>query len=422
MLLDRHKRRYLIFEPTIEGHVREWLCHLVRYAAGHNQYDDVFFLVAPELIYELEMEIPARARERIRIVGLKEDERQAATTGSLISRGRVKIRLMNIYLEAAAADAGHFLSIDHVAPFLGLGARFGGRNVCGILFRPSVHYSIIGPYRPTLRERLRDLRKAAIYRMMLLNPCVNAVLSLDPHFADYARAHYSYGDKIRPIHDPINPSAFRARGGAHSPIGASRRRFLLFGSITERKGVLKLIEALSLLPRRIANRIHVTVAGRVDPALLDTITQGRRMLEQSQPGLSLAIENRRLTNSELAEMVAACDVILAPYQRFVGASGVVLWAAAAQKPVLAQDLGLVGSMVRENRLGVTVDTEVSGRLAAGMQKFVDANPLDFFDPETAERFVAAHDVDRFSRCVFESLADLPNARAQSGTVSRTTSV
>jgi glycosyltransferase involved in cell wall biosynthesis len=69
--------------------------------------------------------------------------------------------------------------------------------------------------------------------------------------------------------------------------------------------------------------------------------------------------------------VSHCDVVLAPYQRFVGSSGTLVWAAALQKPVLAQSYGLVGELVRRFQLGEAVDTQSPDALSGAVARLLD---------------------------------------------------
>src|SRR5262249_24796726 len=110
-------------------------------------------------------------------------------------------------LRTTRAEAGHFLSIDLPALPLALGFGSGGKPVSGILFRTSVHYAALWASPRPLGERLRDLRKSAIYRAMLRRSPVERILALDPYFAAYAQQRYGGGDKVTAIVDPVHPPA-----------------------------------------------------------------------------------------------------------------------------------------------------------------------------------------------------------------------
>ena len=236
---------------------------------------------------------------------------------------------------------------------------------------------------------------------MLRNPALSRVLSLDPFFPVHARSHYRHGEKVLALPDPAHPptEAALSAGAGGSFVPAGRIGFLLFGYLAERKGPLVVLEALRLLPASIARRVAVLFAGKIDPDLRPRIEQRQRGVAALCPELWLHIENRRLDRAELAALVSQTDVVLAPYQRFVGSSGVLLWAARAGRPVLAQEFGLVGELTRRHRLGVAVDASDPAAIAREIVRMIEAGPSTFMDRPSAARFAASHTPQRFASLV-----------------------
>ena len=402
----RPARRVVVLEPGGAGHQLEWLHHLIDHAAEHAGGWDAIWLVVPsELVKPLEQGLSGTMRDRIRIVALTPAEARLCTHSALAVSGFARWWVMRRYLRRCRAEAGHFLALDHLSLPLALGLGAGGRSVGGILFRPSVHYREIGPYGPSRRERLRDWRKGVLYRLMLRNSALQSVLSLDPHFAAYAAHHYRLGHKVASLSDPahplVDPSPADRSLAALPP--RDRLLFTLFGYLDERKGVLTLLDALGRLPPSIVRRVAVMLAGRIDGAVQAQIAARRERLRRSCPELWLHVEDRRLTAGELSALVRRSDVVLAPYQRFVGSSGVMLWAAQAGRPLLTQDVGLVGRLVRDHGLGLSIDMSNPMTLAASIEQMVERGADRFFDPEAARRFVEQRTPEAFASCIFSSL-------------------
>lgn len=392
------ERRILVLEPDAEGHSLEWLEHLARHRAPGTE---LAIVAAPALCRTLQESL-GRA-DAVRILPLTPREANLCLARPLTLAAFARWWVMRRYLRQTGACHGFFLTIDLEALPLALGLGFGGPGVSGILFRPSVHYGELGPYRPRFGERLRDWRKDLFYRLMLGNPALTRVLSLDPFFPEHARLHYRHGAKVEALPDPAQqPPAPPPHAGElvpDDPIPAGRIFFLLFGYLAERKGPLAVLDALALLPASIASRVAVLLAGRVDPALAERIERRRRALEISQPGLWLRIDDRRIGEAELAGLVERSDVVLAPYQRFVGSSGVLLWAARSGRPVLAQDFGLIGRLTRDHGLGVSVDACDPAALAREIARMVEHGPAAFLDRAAAARFAAARTPQRFASLV-----------------------
>jgi glycosyltransferase involved in cell wall biosynthesis len=390
-------RKVVVFEPDAEGHSLEWLEHLIKFAAERAGLS--LEVVVPEpLAGPLRRAVPPVALGRIRVLALSARERRLCTMRPLALAALARWWTMRRYLKLSGADHGFFLGLDFLCLPLAFGLGGAGRGLSGILFRPSVHYGDIGPYAPGRGERLRDLRKAVLYRAMLRNPALERVLSLDPFFPVHARARYRGGEKVVPLPDPAHPpTAAPTNRGVAFPAG--RIGFLLFGYLARRKGPLAVLDALRQLAPDIAGRTAVLFAGKVDPDLRAALEQRRETLQREQPGLWLRIDDRRLPDDELATLVQQSDVVLAPYQRFVGSSGVLLWAALNGRPVLAQDYGLVGRLTREHRLGISVDACSPYEIAREITRMVSEGPSRFFDAEAARRFAAAQTPRRFASLV-----------------------
>ena len=390
-------RKVLVFEPDAEGHSLEWLEHLIVFTAARPDIELV--LVVPEpLRAPLERAVPPAALGRIRVTALTARERALCAMRPLTFAALARWWTMRRHLRTSGAGHGFFLGLDLLSLPLAFGLGGGGRRLSGILFRPSVHYGDIGPYAPSRGERLRDLRKAMLYRAMLRNPALERVLSLDPFFPAHARAHYRGGDKVFALPDPAHPRS-DVPANDESAFPAGRIGFLLFGYLAERKGPLAVLDALRELPADVAERVAVLFAGRVDPALRPELERRRLALERERPGLWLRIDDRRLERGELTALVRQSDVVLAPYQRFVGSSGVLLWAALNGRPVLAQNYGLVGRLTREHKLGLSVDACAPSEIARGIGLMVTEGPRQFFDAPAALRFATAQTPSRFAALV-----------------------
>lgn len=395
---DIARHRVLVLEPDAEGHSQEWLQHLIEFAVADAAGPAVSVVAPAVLCQALARSLPAGAAGRIDLIPLTPGEQRWCTDRRLSVAALARWWTMRRYLRSSAADSGFFLSLDLLALPLALGLGANGRKVSGILFRPSVHYRSFGGHSSNGRERLRDLRKDLFYRLMLRNPALSRVLSLDPFFPAHAARRYAQGHKVQALPDPAHPAVAAAScDGSSFPPG--RVGFLLFGYLAERKGPLVVLEALERLPPSIATRVAVVLAGRIDPAIRDRIEAGRQRLAAEHPDLWLRLDDRRLDQSELEALVLRSDVVLAPYQRFVGSSGVLLWAARSGRPVLAQEYGLVGRLTREHRLGLAVDSSDPDALATAMTRMVESGPHTFFDQSSARAFVASQTPDRFAATV-----------------------
>jgi glycosyltransferase involved in cell wall biosynthesis len=189
---------------------------------------------------------------------------------------------------------------------------------------------------------------------------------------------------------------------------------LLFGSLTARKGVIELIEAIRHLPAEAARRSSIVLAGSLHADVRERVETSLARLRQ-ESSAQVILHNAYLPHSEVQNLIGAADLVLLPYQRHAGSSGVLIRAAAAKRPVLTQDYGVLADEVREHCLGRVVDTTDPTAIATGITCFLE-DPLKGFDPVRAYAFAAANSLDAYLDVLFghlfatESANDTPPLR------------
>lgn len=390
-------RHFLVLEPDARGHAEEWLLHILRLVRDESPDVRVTFAVPDSLALRLAAE--ARGHANLDILPLDETETARCLQSNLALAAFARWQVMRRCMDRTGADEALFMCIDGLSLPFALGLGLGeGRRASGILFRPSVHYGAFARTEATLGERIRDWRKHVLYPLMLKNPAVATVHSLDPYFPEYARARYVGGAKVVELPDPIadtrEPYGERLRV-PRAP--RDRVAFLLFGELTQRKGILQLLEACARLDAGMTKKIAILLAGRVDPSLESKVDALVRAARSAQPDLWIEVDNRRLSFAELTAAVDACDVVLAPYQRFVGSSGVLIWAARALRPVITQRYALLGRLVRDFRLGLDIDTTSPDAIAEGIEHAIRLGAKTLMDPHRARLFLAGRDARAFAQ-------------------------
>jgi glycosyltransferase involved in cell wall biosynthesis len=406
----RHKTHLLLFEPDARGHAPEWIEHLLTSLAALERRLTVSVAVPSSLAAELSGWTRRRGAVRVRMLPLRPRETALCNSRWLAVSAFTRWWSMRTRLRQTGADHGIFLCMDHLSLPFGMGFQTGKADVSGVLFRPSLHYPREPHRAPTLGERVRDFHKAVLYPLMLRNPAIRVVWSLDPHFPAFAAQRYRHGYKVRPAPDPAYPFD-KAIGGWQSEgdelpeplVPPGRTRFLIFGVLSERKGMLALVDALRRMEPRYAASVAVTAVGTIDPAIESRLDAALSELRETRPEIWMRFDNRRLTMEEIAAHIASSDVVLAPYQRFVGSSGVMLWAAGAGKPLITQSYGLLGRLTRDFRLGADIDTSDPSEIAAAMVTAIRNGPRSLADPVGMTRFVESHSPEIFTTRILDGV-------------------
>ncbi len=186
---------------------------------------------------------------------------------------------------------------------------------------------------------------------------------------------------------------------------AERKGCVLYGTLAPRKGVHLVADALSSLPGTV-----LTLAGEVEVGYAPRL--GKLTEALAAAGVEVELRTQRHDEQETLQLLAKARCVLLPYVSHYTRSRVLLESAAAGTPVVAHEQGLLGHIVREHGLGLTVDCrdtrafrEAIACLTAGPdQTSLYAANLSAFAQGHSEGCFAAS-----VRAPFESADDRPHA-------------
>ena len=106
--------------------------------------------------------------------------------------------------------------------------------------------------------------------------------------------------------------------------------------------------------------------------------------------------NRFLSDEEMLAVAAASDLVLAAYPNHSGRSSIILWAAAAGRPVLGVDRGCIAYVIEKERLGTTCDVDNPVAFAAAMRQSL-ATSWTMYDQQRVRAYARWHSVENYQR-------------------------
>jgi glycosyltransferase involved in cell wall biosynthesis len=408
MLGQREMRpRILVIQLYHGGHHPQHLECLLAYWAEHSFAGELHFVVSepyreehPALLAAVDA-TPGAERHLVSASNFRTNRRS-----ELLSSDRRHGRVVSEWARRLEADHVLLMYLDHAQLSLACDLRFEWPlSISGIYFRPTFYYPKLGIHQG-LDERVVAVRKRIVLRAALRNPHLRFVFCFD-HLA--VVQFPASGSRIQaiPLPEPLRVESSSTRD---SPISNNveprRRRLLLFGSLDDRKGIRPVLDALSGLSEADQSQLALVLAGRVSggerPALLDRIDLFRR-----SSNVQVVLEDRYLDEEEIQPLVRACDLVLLTYVHHVGSSGVLVRAASAGVPVLSTDYGLLGTQVRENRLGATLDATSVSAIRATLAGWLESPETIPFDPGSAQAFTAANTAEAFAETIFSRLLESP---------------
>lgn len=378
-------KQLIYFEPLTEGHCASWASILLQAAANDPRVSGVRLVASRELVERLggAADVPGLSVEI-----LTEEELEFLTTGPLISRGLAQWQKSRELLQGGAAEL--FLPFfDHALYGAILDRRQIKGHVSGIIFRPPNNHNVPR----NLRSRVDSARRWMSY-VCAHRPHLRQMFTLDQKASRFLQGLGQNLLVFAP--DPAPDLSLLQRAKSQINAGSGRSVMLLFGALSRRKGIFKVLEALEYLSLEERSQMEIRFIGRLDPAdrieFLDRFEAAISVF----PEIRLTLKDKYLSDEELAEEVLRCNMVVAPYQNHMGSSGVLFWAAAAGKPLICQNTHLIGWQVEEYTLGKAIDTTDPEALARAFA----SPPLP---PIGTGPFLSMHEAKNFSRMIIDGM-------------------
>ena len=351
---------FTYFEPLHDGHSTLWAHTVLVHAAKNSRISKVALVTNAQMAgrlqdtcqsYGISMEIlPAETIARL-------------TQSSLLARGRAQWRTA---LEIRAQTNGDvFLPFfDHavIAAALDRRSYSGPGKISGVIFRAPNNYGMQTNWRRTFENLRRHFSYSLAKRKS-----INTLFTLDETLNDSAGSYWKSALTFLPDLAPkITLLPYHARADG-------RKIWLLFGSLTARKGIYQMVEAWAMKGTDFHQSNVLRLIGKIAAEEQTIFMRRVNELLKSTPEMLIEIEDQFLNDVELTQEVCNSAVILVPYQNHIGSSGVLYWAAAAGKPVLSQNCGLMGFLVQKYGLGKIVEAADPSRIAKALDQEQTAN-------------------------------------------------
>ncbi len=142
---------------------------------------------------------------------------------------------------------------------------------------------------------------------------------------------------------PSDPTIPKLQARERLSLPAEGQIFLHFGVANPRKGLADVCQAWDRLPDK--KNMILLRAGLTSAAELEVF---RSLMNNGHA----ILHNERIAEEKIDWYFRACDWVLLPYRFHEGSSGLLAAAAAAGRPVIASDYGVIGRRTQAETLGL----------------------------------------------------------------------
>jgi glycosyltransferase involved in cell wall biosynthesis len=407
-------QKFMLFDLDSTGHHSGYIQHLVNYWQEQQLPGNLDIVVSQEFIQKHPKVVELASESewgRARFVAIRDDEQANllsktefdASFKARVVRGFQEWELLRKYAIELGVDHCFAMYLDRML----LRLSVGGRLPCplsAIYFRPLVHYGNFPTYTPEGKERMWYWRDRVCLSRLMQHRKLHTLFCLDGFAANHINQAYGttkaayLPDPVK-IYDssPAQVNELRTRLG----VEPDRQVFLLFGALAERKGIYQLLDAIAQLTPDQCRRMTLLVIGgsELNPEEQQLMEAKIATLHQTLP-VQIICSHDFILDQAIQGYFQLADVVLAPYQRHIGMSAILVRAAAAQKPVLASDFGLMGEVARQHHLGLTIDSTSPAAIAQGLTRYLTESHQTLGDQISMQRFAKQNTADQFASRIF----------------------
>lgn len=225
------------------------------------------------------------------------------------------------------------------------GSPFGRVKFSGVLMRTDFLFGL------NQSSRLMSVLRGLFFQLLIRNKYLVRVLLIDEFVFDKCKSV----QKIRLINDPAFLPGLDDKKACSdlAAVNDTARylKILVYGSLSERKGILELLEALKLAEK--SDRFLIILAGKMEPSLYAKV---KKLAGEVAIGdVKIEFLNFYIDDAQEAMLFSDADLVWVAYKNFYNMSGVLCQAGLVKKPVIATNPGTIGKLVEKYELGINVD-------------------------------------------------------------------
>ncbi|CAE6705297.1 glycosyltransferase [Paraburkholderia nemoris] len=390
----------LIVEPNLTGHrwrYVEWTMQ----ACTEAGYPCILATESANEDHRLARQIVAANRADLQIAFVDPEERPRGLLPQPNQYSRFHRYFKRVHRIVSHAQPIRLVVVPYVdyffyaLPFLG--SPFRKTPWIGITMRSTFHHHKVGiksPDRPIV-----NAVKALLFKRAVRSVGLRTLLTIDPTLPEWAAHNTSKSSAaVAYVADPFpderaeNPVLARERLG----LDPTQRYLLVYGSITERKGIYELVHALT----RLEHAPTLIVAGEQD-------TGTRHFMRNHVRSLTPAplVLDSFIANDVERDLFSACDAVWLGYKGHYGMSGVLVQAYRFGKPVIATEDGLIGWFSRRCELGPILKDLSSASIGKAITETMTSWPHEpEAIPAAREDLLSQHTLGQFKQTLLQQMA------------------
>ena len=391
-------KNILIFEPDASGHHPGYLYHLIINFLQNDYSYKLIILVSPDFSLKHPQILQKTISPRVQWIKFTENEFiEWQKPKTVFKRSILEWDLFCQYAKKYNALLGFFMYID----YLQLAVLTQPNPPCpisGILFRPTlVNYPA-----KSLKEKLNYWRKNITLKYFLKNKNLKSLFNLDSLATDYILENWKI-NKVIFLPDPVQvypTTKTKSEVKLNLGINESKTVFLIFGFLDSRKGISDVMEAIGKISRDKSKNGCLLIVGPWEE-------NERKLFNLQLPKIQqvtdfqIIVKDNFIKDEDIQQYFKVADYAMALYHKHFGMSAIMVRAAAAQKPLISSNFGLMGKIVVDNELGIIVENDLKEKLEMLLE-----NKITIGNKEKMKAFAELNQAENYAKAILEHFKEI----------------
>lgn len=370
---------------SLSGHLLEYSGHLYSYAKSHPEKEFVFaFPVSGKKRLE-ELGIAGAPNVSIYFIDEKTADWILNTKNLLLKSYRYSKDLGRL-VKLFAPDEIILINLVSYLPFIVF--FVGGKTkIRGIIY----NIYLYSWKNSGLRFKFLN---ALMYTILARFKCFDRLFVLNDEVSARLLNRLYSTRKFAGLPDPFNADVVAAGEDSSCDLSKYKRVFLHFGGLDYRKGTVDILDSIGFVPADLAKDFCFVFLGRVYDGMKEEFY---RKAGEAAKKTNVLVFDKTSPLETVFHFFKNSDCVLIPYKNVNQSSGVLGYGAYFNKPVISGGRGLLGRLVKKNRLGLALDELTPENLAAAYSSDLEAA----IDCSCANDYVKRNSVGPFLEKLFE---------------------
>ena len=376
-------KKKIIFLTQTSGHHIEYLNHIFNEVGDFT--DNQYIFIVPESFHQNQDKFIWKENSNTSFVFFKDKEVSDCSKNIIIRSFQYNQLLRKKIKDIDSKD----IFLIELMKFLPFSPFFFQKdfNISGIIYQIYLY---------KLKQLSFVNKRLNIFKFLIFRhfSCFKYVYVLNDKFAfKYFNKIYKT-EKFKYLSDPIIPIKINNNMDLRESLGIGLKEqvVLHFGAMTETKGTLKILDFLNEASEIELEKKVFVFAGVVKS---DIKKEFYKLIEELNGKCRIFVFDDFVDFDFTASLFNSSDVVFCPYQRVYQSSGVIGYCVQFNKPVIVPNQGLLGKLVRNNKIGITYEKFES-------QIIFDAL-LKAKKYRISNNYLTHHTIEEFSSTILKSI-------------------